>query len=91
MENGSGGANRLSQHWLLAPKSLSSPKGCYKVTSVHHLQAKSLTEWDRILGIQAFQKCLYHGVKHGDELKKKKKKTVLIPRKLAGEKSAQTH
>lgn len=56
----------------------------------YHLQAKSLTEWDRILGIQAFQRCLYHGVKCGDGLKKKKK-TVLIPRKLAGEKSSQTH
>ena len=64
------------QHWLLTPKSLSSPKRCYKMTSVYHLQAKSLTEWDRILGIQAFQKCLYYGVKRGDGFKKKKKNSA---------------
>ena len=49
----------------------------------YHLQAKSLTEWDRILGIQAFQKCLYHGVKCGDGFKKKNKtKQCLSPESL---------
>lgn len=72
VENGSGGANRLSSTGYLLPNPFPARKDATKLLLSINFQAKNLTEWDRILGIQAFQKCLYHGVKHGDEFEKNK-------------------